>query len=156
MKTKAEKKNNNQGNDYTAVLLEQMRDEIKGVAEGVMNLNEKMDRRFGEVEKRFDAVDGRLNGIDSRLNGVESRLGTLDGRFDKLEAEMKSSFKSVMEYLSRIEDEIVDIKKRLKRIEENSAADRKEIDQLKARLSRVEEALKRHKISLGRTAHGSA
>jgi chromosome segregation ATPase len=155
MKSKVKSKTN-RNDDYTAVLLEHMRDEIKGVAEGVMNLNEKMDRKFGEVEKRFDAVDGRFNGIEGRFDRVEGRLGTLEGKFDNLEVEMKSNFKSVMEYLSRIEDEIVDIKARLKRIEENSAANRKEIDELKARLDKAEEALRRHKISLSRTAHGHA
>ncbi len=69
---------------------------------------------------------------------------------------MRSSFKSVMVFLSKIEDEIVEMKERLKKIEETSTANRKEIDELKALLDQIEEALKRNKILLGRTAQENA
>jgi hypothetical protein len=58
------------------VLVENLGDEIKLVAEGNLMLRQTMDSRFD----------------------------TLEGKFDLLESDMHSSSKTIIDYLSRIED----------------------------------------------------
>ena len=82
------------------MMLEGVMDSIGILAESHKTLEGKMDQRFDKMDQRFDKMDQR---------------------FDKFEAETNANFKSVFEYLSRIEDEIVDIKKELKNLQETKA-----------------------------------
>ncbi len=50
-------------------------------------------------------------------NKMDGKFDGLEQRFDKFEKETGDNFRSVFEYLSRIEDEIVDIKQGLKRLQ---------------------------------------
>lgn len=78
---------------YTAVLVEDLKDQFKFVIEHVSGMEERlikrMDTRFSEHDARFDVIDMVLKGhsqslqkIDSRLDGVESRLGKVESKLD--------------------------------------------------------------------------
>lgn len=70
------------------VVLERMDDRIKILAEGQSGLSERMDR----IEGRFDG---------------------LEGRFDGLEGEMRQGFSLIMDFLKRLDEELMGIKKDL-------------------------------------------
>ncbi len=73
------------------------------------------------LEGVMDSI-GILAESHKTLEGkMDQRFDKMDQRFDKFEAETNANFKSVFEYLSRIEDEIVDIKKELKNLQETKA-----------------------------------
>jgi chromosome segregation ATPase len=129
-------------NNYTAVLLEKIEDNLKLLAEGQSNLNEKMDRKFEAVDERFDQ-------INQQFKSIEKKLGDHDQQFKNIEKKLgdhDQQFKTILKYLSRIEDELMELKGKINRVEENGNIDRKEIEDVKVRLEKVEEALKNHKI----------
>ena len=70
------------------VIMENMNDNIKLLAEGQMALNERFD-------------------------GLENRFDGLENRFDKLERETKAGFSMIMDYLKRIDEEVIGIKSEL-------------------------------------------
>jgi chromosome segregation ATPase len=69
------------------VLWESMRDDIRRVAEGVMAVNERLDRfrvetleRFAEHDRRFDQIDARFAEHDRRFDQVDARFDQIDAR----------------------------------------------------------------------------
>jgi hypothetical protein len=68
------------------------------------------------------------NKMDGKFDGLEQRFDGLEQRFDRFEKETGDNFKSVFEYLSRVENEIVDIKQELKRLQKNKADRNKVLD----------------------------
>ena len=79
------------------ILLENVNDNIKILAEGQAGL------------------DQRMGGLDQKMDGLEKNLSQ---RIDGLEQEMRDSFKSILQYLSRIEDEIMEIKEEIRGLRE--------------------------------------
>ncbi|MEI3598023.1 MULTISPECIES: hypothetical protein [unclassified Oceanobacillus] len=60
-------------------------------------INEKMDKRFDEVDqrfqevdKRFDEVDQRFQEVDKRFDEVDQRFQEVDKRFDKIDQKFDS------------------------------------------------------------------
>ena len=49
----------------------------------IVNLEQRMDRRFDAVDRRFEAIDRRFEGIDARLAGMDGRLSSLDDKFSR-------------------------------------------------------------------------
>lgn len=88
-----------------AVLLENINDNIKMVAEGHIDL-----------ERKIEDLDKSLNG------GIDS-----------LGQEMRSSFKTVFDYLSAIDIELAEIKVKL-----DNKADKKDLTTLKQRVAKLE------------------
>jgi len=66
------------------VVAEDLRSDIRQVAEGVGLLNE----RFDGLEGRFDGLEGRFGGLEGRYDGLEGRFDRLEGRFDRLDAKV--------------------------------------------------------------------
>jgi len=83
---------------HTGVLIEDVRDDIRKVAEGVATLTmtlqqmamhaerrfEAVDRRFDTVDAQFEAVDRRFDMVDERFEAVGRRFDTVDHRIDTL------------------------------------------------------------------------
>jgi len=75
------------------ITAEGLRDEIKLVAEGVMNLNEKFDREISSFRKEVTYSHEELKAMikfsysepDRRLTSVESELDNLKHRVEKIE-----------------------------------------------------------------------
>ncbi len=79
------------------VLWESMRDDLRRVAEGVVAVNERLerfqaetrerfdehDRRFDEHDRRFDEHDRRFDEHDRRLEALERSIDGLHVRFDR-------------------------------------------------------------------------
>jgi len=75
MKNKIPKKSDgiNKRDQYT-IVLEGVRSDIKGIAEGVMMANERMDREFRGINEKFEKVDRRFDGIDKKFDKVNENL----------------------------------------------------------------------------------
>ncbi len=70
------------------IVAEDLRSDVRQVAEGVALLNERFDGlegRFDGLEGRFDGLEGRFDGLEGRFDGLEGRFDGLEGRFDGLE-----------------------------------------------------------------------
>jgi len=97
---------------HTNVLMEQMRHEVKTVAEGHADLMRKLE----EHDARFDNMDKRFDGVNVRLVGY-------DKRFVKLESELQTIGKDVMETSD-------DVKRLEKKLDENLENHEKRITML--------------------------
>ena len=87
---------------YTNVLLEEMRSQIKGIAEYMQVRFDRIDRDFieirqeiGGLRKEMDGLQQSFNGLkifvhdgfdhlENRLGSVENKLGVVDGKVDRL------------------------------------------------------------------------
>ena len=79
---------------HTGVLVEAVRGEVRQVAEGVVNLNEKLDREMTalrqEMRTEFGEVKSMLKfsyaELDRRIRSLEEGFGALQARIEAVEA----------------------------------------------------------------------
>ena len=78
---------------------------------------------------QFTAV---LERVESKIDQIIERQQMSDEKFDRFEADVKSSFKSLADYLFRIEAEIMEMKDEIKNLRksagEQNQSNRKSID----------------------------
>lgn len=139
---------------YLAVLMEDMRDDIKLLAEGQMALNERFGRleaKVDNLEIKVDRLEAKFDNLEIRVDSLETKLDAVDNKIDTqiglLRTEMNEKFQLVFEYLSRIEDEIVELRAELKRVDREKVS-REEFEQFVRRLEKVERELERQKVRL--------
>ena len=92
------------------MLLEQVRGELRLVAEGYVALDAKLDRRFGELDAKIDRnydellvlirenkkdADMKFATIDVRFASVDAKLSTLDAKIDATAVEMRFGFSTL-------------------------------------------------------------
>jgi chromosome segregation ATPase len=128
---------------YMGVLVEQVTDQIKIVAEGHMMLVERfdrvderldgMDQRFDRIDQRFDQVDQRLDGMDQRLSTVEGELTAFRGefhafaqdvgrQFSEVRSMIKLSYAEIDGRITTLEKDLFDLRSRVERLEEKLLA----------------------------------
>ncbi len=64
--------------DQHTVVLEDVRSQVKGVAEGVKMLGEKMDRRFRDVDDKFEKVNTNLQLMRTEISLIRHNQITRD------------------------------------------------------------------------------
>jgi predicted nucleic acid-binding Zn-ribbon protein len=84
-----------------AVLLENMNDNIKILAEGQLSLREEMHRNTDDLRGEISDLRGEMHGAINNLRG-----------------EMKEGFDLLMEYIMRIDKEVVSIRKEFEDVKE--------------------------------------
>jgi predicted nucleic acid-binding Zn-ribbon protein len=75
------------------VIPEDLVDKVKRVAEGVVGLNEKFERRFDDLNKKIDqnhrdvlaAIKFSYAELDKRITALEAEMEDLKRRMDKIE-----------------------------------------------------------------------
>jgi len=75
------------------VISEDLIDRVKQVAEGVVNLNEKFERRFDDLNKKIDqnhrdvlaAIKFSYAELDRRITALEAEMEDLKRRMDRIE-----------------------------------------------------------------------
>ncbi len=75
------------------IISEDLIDKVKQVAEGVVNLNEKFERRFDDLDKKIDqnhrdvlaAIKFSYAELDRRITTLETEMEDLKRRMDKIE-----------------------------------------------------------------------
>ena len=126
------------------LVLEEMRDEIKIVAEGHSVLARGMDElkdKMGGMEKRMDNFESELKGLRKEVNDKSEGLRReINDKSEELRKEMNQGFRMVFNYTERIEDEIKDVKKEIEilRKELKSKADVQRLEILEKRVQRIE------------------
>ena len=115
--------------DQFVVLLENMRDEIKLVAEGNLMLQESMERGFKEIRKEFkeEINDLRID-IKTEMNDMKTEMNDMKMEMNDMKTEMKMGFKGMMAE-SLAMDKKVDEK-----------ADKKDLLVLEKRVAKLETA----------------
>lgn len=130
LKKKIAKISSSSDRDKMTVVLERVEDQIKLVAEGQVSLRESMDRRFDEVDEKFEAIDEKFKNIDEKFKKIDEKFEEVD-----------NNFQSVFGYLSRIEDEIGEIREDLKNNYERKGRDIDWRKMIENRLEKIEAAL---------------
>lgn len=144
LKKKIAKISSSSDRDKMTVVLERVEDQIKLVAEGQVSLRESMDRRFDEVDEKFEAIDMRFIGVDRRFDGIDEKFEAIDEKFKNIDEKFEgvdNNFQSVFGYLSRIEDEIGEIREDLKNNYERKGWDVDWRKMMENRLERIEAVL---------------
>jgi len=118
--------------EHFEVVLEDMNDSIKLIAEGQMAFRQEVNRRFDDVDRRH--VEFR---DETRAN-----FKTL---FD-FRDETRANFKTVFDYLAKMDDELQDIKKTLKQLDETKI-DKSNFAALAERVARLETELEKYKTA---------
>ena len=84
---------------------------IDGLREAIVELGNRMDRRFDAMEQRFDrrfeamdhrfeAMDRRFEAIDRRFEAMEQRFDTMDRRFLWLTGTLVATMLTLVSILS--------------------------------------------------------
>jgi chromosome segregation ATPase len=133
-----------------AVLLENLNDNIKVIAEGQVDLGRKIDRlddrmdnmegKMDNMEARMGNMEGRMGNIEGRMDNMEGKVDNMEGKVDNLGIEMKEGFSLIMDYLKKIDEEVVSIRKDVEMLKEKKA-DRDENAILEKRLEKVEKEM---------------
>ena len=88
---------------HTNILMEQMKHEVKTVAEG-----------HSSIIRKLEEHDERFNDIDERFDKIDSKFVDHDKKFAKIESELQSISMAVMD----TGHEIKEHGKRIKKVEE--------------------------------------
>ena len=79
------------------VISEGVIDEVKQVAEGVANVNEKLDRRFNELKAEIDnktqPIAQAVLELSGKVVALDGKVVALDGKVDKVHQELKTEMK---------------------------------------------------------------
>jgi ABC-type transporter Mla subunit MlaD len=111
------------------VISEGVIDQVKQVAEGVANVNEKLDRRFNELKAE---IDNKTQPIAQAVLELSGKVVALDGKVDKVHQELKTEIKETrQEVLAAVKFSYADLDKRLTTLE-------KEFLELKHRVEKIE------------------
>jgi chromosome segregation ATPase len=134
------------------VLLEQIQDQVRGVAEGQIGLRAEMERRFDETERRINArletlelavrnLGGRIGALEDKVTALEKRLDLVEQRLDRVEQRLDQVEKNVVEIrqeLHVLATEQRDLSGRVDSYAATRAQDAQAIAGLQARVGRLE------------------
>ena len=124
--------------------------QVKQVAEGVINVDQKLDRTRlelkGEIEEKTQPIaqavvsldnkvtilDGKVNALDNKVTTLDGQVKTLDVKLDRFHQELKSEIKETrQEILAAVKFSYAELDKRLTTLE-------KEFLDLKHRVEKIE------------------
>ena len=71
------------------VISEDVISQVKQVAEGVANVDEKLDRRFNELKAE---IDNKTHPIAQAVVELSGKVAGLDGKVDRTNQELKTAF----------------------------------------------------------------
>ena len=100
--------------NQVGVILEEVRDMFKALAEG-QNIIESKVNKLEEGQKR---LEGRMDRLEFRMDGLENRMDKLECRMDRLEKDVKI----IKSYVAAIDDEINDHERRITALEKKTAS----------------------------------
>ena len=108
---------------------------------------DQSSRQFGVI---LEDIDGKLDtllegqqGLTVRVDGLEEKFDGLDGKFGEFQEETRSNFRSVFDYLSRIDDELKLIRREIDDLRRTltAKADLERLKTLESRVQKIEEVL---------------
>jgi predicted nucleic acid-binding Zn-ribbon protein len=99
------------------VISEDVISQVKQVAEGVANVNEKLDRTREELKAEIDnktqpiaqamlelsgkvvVLDGKVANLDSKVVALDGKVAAIDGKVDKIPQELKTEIQGIRQDL---------------------------------------------------------
>jgi putative PIN family toxin of toxin-antitoxin system len=111
-------------------------DQVKQVADGVANVNEKLDRRFNELRAEIDnktqPIAQAVLELSGKVAALDGRVVALDGKVDRIHEELKTEIKETrQEVLAAVKFSYAELDKRITTLE-------KEFLELKHRVEKIE------------------
>ncbi len=114
------------------IMLEGIRGDFKVFGDGLKDVQ----REQKNLSERFNKFDVRLSGVEDKVSMDTTKLLVIDGNLREMKRDNKDNYKTIIEYLSRIEDEIQSMKTDIKYLKEN-LKEKADLD----RLRKVEKSL---------------
>ena len=65
---------------HTGALVEDLRGDVKAIAEGhdiLFNKMDNLEQRFDGLERRFDGLEGKVDGLDKRVGRLEKNMNII-------------------------------------------------------------------------------
>ena len=137
-KEKVNKKSDQRKRDQYTVVLEDINSKMDLLAEGQQSL---VKGQQSLVEGHQSLVEGYQSLVEGQQK-LNNKIDSLEKRFDKFEKETKDNFKAVFGYLSRIEDEIVEMKVEIKDLKEKKV-EKVRLAELEKRVVKLERKVER-------------
>jgi len=125
------------------VVSEGVIDQVKLVAEGVANVNEKLERTRKELKEEIDnktqpiaqavlVLSGKVGALDGKVSDLDRKVGALDGKVDRIHQELKTEIQETrQEVLAAVKFSYAELDRRLTNLE-------KEFLELKHRVEKIE------------------
>lgn len=121
------------GATEVGVLIEDFEGQVKVVAEGVLSLDQKLDRVSAEFDKKLDVVAEGVLTLDRKVGALPERMDRIEDKLDKIDAK-----------IALINEEIVEIKAML-----SGKADLSRLEDLEERIARLEAEQKELRSRIG-------
>ncbi len=112
-------KSKSRSDDEVLIMFESLKNGIQIIAEGQSSLSERFDDFRDEMYEFKNEMYGfrdEMYGFRDEMYGFRDEMYEFKGEMYSFRDETKNNFKVVFEYLSRIDDELQDIKKEIKEI----------------------------------------
>jgi len=132
------------------IISEDLRSDVKQVAEGVLNVNERLDKTRQELKEEIDAktdvishavisldqkvviLDQKVTSLDQKVVTLDQKVTSLDQKLDKSRQELKTEIQETrQEVLAAIKFSYAELDRRLTTLE-------KEFLELKHRVDKME------------------
>ena len=121
--------------DQFVVLLENMRDEIKLVAEGNLMLQERMESGFKEVKGDIEGIKDGLIVVKMDLHGVKQDLNSVKQDLNLV----KEDLNSVKQDLNLVKEDLNSVKQDLNSVKQDLNSVKQDLNSVKQDLNLVKE-----------------
>lgn len=88
-----------------AVLLEDIRSQMRIFGEGIQMLDEKFSSRFQEMDARFDRMDARFDRMDVRFNKMDARFDRMESHLTSFERQNQQEHQLMMQMIKELNEE---------------------------------------------------
>ncbi|OGY62885.1 MAG: hypothetical protein A2745_01975 [Candidatus Harrisonbacteria bacterium RIFCSPHIGHO2_01_FULL_44_13] len=131
---------------YFGVVLEDVNSKFDQVLEG----NAALSKEFGgfrdefkefrnETNFKFGVLTGELKETNSKISNLESKTSNLESKISNLESKYDKNFDQILAYLSKIDEEIQDLKTRL-----DGKADLERLERVEQEVAQIKLIVKKH------------
>lgn len=100
--------------NQVGVILEEVRDMFKALAEGQDIIENKINR----LEEGQNRLEGRMDRLEGRVDILDGRMDRMEGRMDRMEKDVKI----IKSYVAAIDDGINDHERRITAVEKKTAS----------------------------------
>lgn len=100
---------------HTGAIVENLKGDIKAIAEG----HGILDRKIDGLDNKVDGLDRRIDGLDNKVEGLDRRIDGLDKKVDGLQVEisdLKKDMAIVKEYIIGVDIKLNEHETILKRV----------------------------------------
>ena len=143
MKKQATKKTYSE--DYVGAMLEEIRSDFKVFGEGLNGVQKSLNDFKAETEANFETLFRFRDETKANFETLFEFRDETKANFEKLfefKAETKDNFSTTLDYLSRIDDEITDIRAELEKGKKAGKMEESWFKKIEQRVSIIEKQLK--------------